>query len=573
MIKLTKTRTLLIVFVIIFGGMTAYEVVKQYLFPNIGLWQSHMATIIFSTAIGLICAYFLFDKFMEIQENQGGSDKALREREERFRKSQKYANIGTWDWNIQTGELLWSDMIAPLFGYDASKVETTYENFLNAIHPDDRQMVTDAVQSCIDDGTKYDIEHRVVWPDGSVHWVREEGDVERLSSGTATRMLGVVIDINERKKSEETLRKLSRAVEQSPSAVFITNTEGIIEYVNPMFTIMMGYEENEVLGETPRILKSSDTPKEVHADIWETIKAGHEWRGELKNKHKNGSYFWAHAIIAPVRNAVGAITHFVAVHEDISERKDADFAIHSALKQADIANRAKTELMANMSHELRTPLNAIIGFSGTIMAEIFGPIGNEKYEEYINDISNSGQHLLELINDILDVSAIEAGKLELHEDQLEIGKLVDDSLRLVKHRADEGGVKLLTTIDPGLPQVYADGRRMKQILLNLLSNAVKFTPAEGTVSLQASLDGNNELIITVADTGIGMDKMELAKAMTQFGQVDRGNVAKHEGTGLGLPLTKGLIELHEGTLDITSEKGVGTTVIARFPKERVVANA
>lgn len=244
--------------------------------------------------------------------------------------------------------------------------------------------------------------------------------------------------------------------------------------------------------------------------------------------------------------------------------------IQESKEQAEAASRAKSELLANMSHELRTPLNAIIGFSNSIKEETFGPIGNEKYREYVSDIARSGQHLLALINDVLDTSAIEANKLELCEDDLDINAIVEVPLRLIKERAEAGNIRLTTRIDENLPMLHADERRLKQILLNLLSNAVKFTPPNGRVSLTVSLDDRGAFVFTVADTGVGMNKRELAMAVTKFGQVDSGLDRKHEGTGLGLPLTRGLVELHGGRMDIESEKGKGTTITLRFPLERTV---
>ena len=242
-----------------------------------------------------------------------------------------------------------------------------------------------------------------------------------------------------------------------------------------------------------------------------------------------------------------------------------------AKEEAEYANRAKTELLANMSHELRTPLNAIIGFSETLKNEVFGPLPNDKYRDYINDIHASGSHLLELINDILDVSAIEAGNLELHEEKLDAGKVVTASMRLVNYRAQSKGLKLSKRLDDNLPLLYADKRRLKQILLNLLSNAIKFTDEDGAVSLDVVRGGGGSIDFIIADTGIGMDQHGLVIAMSSFGQVDGSLSRKHEGSGLGLPLTKGLVESHGGRFKIDSEIGVGTTVTVSFPAERTVS--
>lgn len=390
------------------------------------------------------------------------------------------------------------------------------------------------------------------------------------NDGNVTRVAIFARDITEHKKTEENLRQLSRVVEQDPNAVFITDTDGTIQFVNAQFTKMTGYTAEDAIGKNPRILKSNDTPPETYEDLWATIKSGKEWRGEIKDRRKDGTYFWAREIIGHVRDDSGMTTHYVAIHEDITIQKEAELALRTAKEDSEIANRAKTELLANMSHELRTPLNAIIGFTGSIKAEIFGPLGNAKYYEYIDHIGDSGVHLLELINDILDVSAVEAGKLELHESEINAADLVEASLRLIKERADKKEIHLNSNIKKGLPMLFADARRMKQILLNILSNAVKFTPQGGEIALYVSLSDNDEFLFVITDSGIGMSNSEISHAMTEFGQVDSTLSRKEEGAGLGLPLTKGLTELHGGTLEITSEKGIGTTAVVKLPNSRTI---
>lgn len=253
------------------------------------------------------------------------------------------------------------------------------------------------------------------------------------------------------------------------------------------------------------------------------------------------------------------------------ERSQEELA--AARDQAEIANRTKTEFLANMSHELRSPLNSILGLAEIMKDELFGPMGSERYRGYADDVYQSAKHLLEVITDILDISKIEAGRLTLYEDDVDMAATIETCARLMYPRSSEAKVAIEKDVPAHLPYVFGDSRKIKQVLLNLLSNAVKFTPKGGTVTISARVNEGGEFCLMVSDTGIGIAPGNIEKALTAFTQIDSSWSRKYEGTGLGLPITKALVELHGGTLAIKSTLGAGTTVTVTFPAHRVVPRA
>lgn len=377
-------------------------------------------------------------------------------------------------------------------------------------------------------------------------------------------------EVSERRQAEAELRKLVRAVEQSPLSVLITDPEGRIEYVNPYFTEVTGYSAEEVIGQNPRLLQSGWTPAAEYRRLWETITSGQVWRGEIYNRTKSGEVFWELASVAPVRGADGKITHFVAVKENITQRKRAEIELMAAKERAEAANLSKSQFLATVSHELRTPLNAIIGFSDIMAAKLFGPLGDPRYDDYARLILESGQHLLSLVNNILDMAKIEAGKFKIREAVVEVKAIAGSALEMVRARAVAGGLDLAFDFPPGLPDLRADEQALRQIIINLLSNAVKFTQPGGHVTVRATLSPGGEFLLSVADTGVGIAAEDIETVLEPFGQVDNDLARRYEGTGLGLPLCRSLAEMHEAQLEIQSQLGVGTTVSIRFPKERVV---
>ncbi len=262
----------------------------------------------------------------------------------------------------------------------------------------------------------------------------------------------------------------------------------------------------------------------------------------------------------------------VGVQTDITERKEYEATVRTAKEEAELASRAKSEFLANMSHELRTPLNAIIGFAQVIESETFGPVGASKYLDYAKDIDASGQHLLELINEIFDLSKIESGKIKAHDEDVDVKDVLRSCISLMSERARAADVDILVNVpQDSMLGLRVDKRMLRQILINLLSNAVKFTPPGGRITVSAARSQIGGLIIRIRDTGIGIAAEDIATAFARFGQIDSQLARKYEGTGLGLPLSKSFVELLGGSLELLSEVGAGTTVSVRFPPERLLS--
>ncbi len=286
----------------------------------------------------------------------------------------------------------------------------------------------------------------------------------------------------------------------------------------------------------------------------------------------NSSKLFATLTGQAMRNDAGDVVSYDFTLVDFTKRHEAERELLVAKEHADFANRSKSEFLANMSHELRTPLNAIIGFSEIIKGEMFGPVGNAQYAEYAKDIYDSGGLLLSLINDILDMSKIESGKRELQESTFDIDATIQSCARLVVARAKGNRQRLSVRVAQNLPAVRGEERAIKQIVTNLLTNAIKFTPEGGSITITAAMDPDGRLRVAVSDTGIGIAEEDIAKVLEPFGQVESALSRKHQGTGLGLPLTKSLVELHGGEFKLESTIGLGTTVNFWMPQTRLLSD-
>jgi cell cycle sensor histidine kinase DivJ len=344
--------------------------------------------------------------------------------------------------------------------------------------------------------------------------------------------------------------------------------DGRIRFASPAAQSLLGRSPESMAGLAPVSLVHADDLKTIQAVFIEASYFGRAASAEVRMKRQDGSFVWVEIRCRPARPMKGEAADIVAVTRDITERKAHEYALVEARDLAEEANRAKSRFLANMSHELRTPLNAIIGFSEVMTHEMFGPVGSAKYLEYTRLIHESGAHLLELINGILDMSKIEAGKFELAEEIFALNDVVQSAIKFVKLQADRAGVILAGNVARNVESVFADKRAVKQILINLLTNGVKFTPRGGEVRIDAALDANG-VTIAVSDTGVGIAPADLERLGKPFEQVEGEHVRAKEGTGLGLALVKALAAMHGGEATIESAVGVGTIVRVRLPHAAV----
>ncbi|MBT3234222.1 MAG: response regulator [Calditrichaeota bacterium] len=377
-----------------------------------------------------------------------------------------------------------------------------------------------------------------------------------------THFVSIQEDVTEKKKVAEQLLKLSKAIEFSPVSVVITDPNGKIEYVNPYFCEVTGYSQDEAIGQNPKVLKSGRQSKEFYKMLWDTILSGEIWRGNFHNKKKSGESYWEQASITPITNDAGKVTHLVAVKEDITEKRLINKELRAAKETAEAATKAKSDFLANMSHEIRTPMNAILGMAHLAQKTELTP----KQLDYLKKIDISAQSLLGIINDILDFSKIEAGKLDIEEIEFDLMEKLDSVASMVTVKAQEKeSLQVLFRVDPEIPDfLVGDPLRLGQIIINLGNNAVKFTE-KGEIVLNAQLierdDEKVSLRFSVKDTGIGLTEEQAGKLFQAFAQADASTTRKYGGTGLGLNISKRLVNMMGGDIWVESEYGKGSEFI------------
>ena len=401
------------------------------------------------------------------------------------------------------------------------------------------------------DGSTY-IEEQVITP------IRDE-------RGNITHYVAVKQDITARKEAEETIRKLSQAVEQSASTVVITNRDGEIEYANPSFTRVTGYSLEEALGQNPRILKSGKMPPEFYQKMWDTLTAGETWSGEMINKKKNGELYWEFATIAPVKDENGQITHYIAVKDDITARKRMEEELRIARDRALEANRLKGRILANVSHDMRTPLGSILGYADMLQAEVFGPL-SEQQRERLQRIMESSNHLLAFVNNLLTQSELESGSLELTKNRIVVRQMANSLIANFEVLAQKKGLTLTSEVDDSMPEVIIGDRYwMNRIVSNLVGNAIKFT-REGGVTVQIRRVDTAFFSIAITDTGDGIPPEDLGVIFEPFRKGSRKTPGAG-GAGLGLAIVKDVVKQMGGRITVQSTLNQGSTFTVLLPLE------
>ena len=484
----------------------------------------------------------------------------LSESEERFSLAVKAAGGGLWDLEPQTGNTWYSERFEELLGYSGDESEDSFPGWENSLHPDERESILAALQNHLDERVPFNEVCRLQCKSGEYRWYRTMGQALWDESGQAYRMAGSIVDITEGRNAQDQVRKLSRATENSPASVVITAKDGTIEYVNPTFCEVTGYSAEEAIGNNPRVLKSGNLSESFYKNMWQTILAGETWRGDFINRKKSGEEYWESASISPISDAEGEITHFVAVKQDITERKHMEVELIQAKQAADDANKAKGDFLANMSHEIRTPMNAVIGMAHLALKTDLSP----KQRDYLKKIQTSANALLGIINDILDFSKIEAGKMDIETVDFNLEDVMDNLANLVTVKAQEKeDLEVLFNTNWEVPRfLVGDALRLGQVLINLSNNAVKFTDSGEIVVSTELLKRNDDRVtlkFSVKDTGIGLTKEQAGKLFQSFSQADTSTTRKYGGTGLGLAISKKLVNMMGGEIWVESEYGQGTT--------------
>ncbi len=380
------------------------------------------------------------------------------------------------------------------------------------------------------------------------------------------KVMAIVEDYTQQQKNELQLKILSEGINRTPACVVVTNKAGEIIFVNEKFYKLTGYSFDEIMGKTPRILKSGHHSNQFYQNLWDTILAGKSWTGELFNKKKNGTFYWESTMITPIKNEQGEITHFMAIKEDITEKKKVEAELKKAKEKAEESDRLKSSFLANMSHEIRTPLNAILGFS-SLMRDY--KLESGKSEKFLDLIQTNSKQLLNIIDDILLISKLQVNEIKLVTSVFLLPDFFQDLFKIFDREIyvqDNKNINLLIDIPDLKIKIEADKNKLGMVFSKLIRNAIKFTE-QGTITIGYKLQENKKLVFFVKDTGIGISKEKQQIIFQKFRQVDDTKTRKYGGTGLGLSIVKALVDLMQGEIWLKSEVAKGAHFYFSIPVE------
>lgn len=524
-------------------------------------------------AMGSVLAQRNFDLSAETAERER-LNQALRKTEREYKAIISAVNDIIFEASADGLILFLNDSWNQVTGFGIH--ETVGMNLFDFFHPQDKEeQRRNFLQMVKGQKNSYHAFVRIKTASNTYRYVDLHVSMVRQDENRNMKIIGTLSDVEDRRKAEKALseaeKKYRAIVEHAAGGLYQMSLEGRYLSANPAMADILGYDSAE------------DVIRDIynaHEQLYENVKDRMQFLKSVRNAdiirgfetqiiRKDGEIIWINENARAVRDEDGKVLYYEGSIENITKRKDVELKLREAKIQSDMASRAKSEFLTNMSHELRTPLNAIIGFSEIIKNQVLGPVENKQYWEYACDIFNSGKHLLAIINEILDVSKIEAGERQLSESSVNMEKTIKACVDLMMPKVQEGQQTIINLVDRRVPVVVGEEVALKQIILNLLSNAVKFTPGGGRITISYEVDSEGNLRISITDTGIGLSEEEIEKALSPFGQVESSFARSGSGAGLGLTLVGALIKLHGGRLELFSQKGIGTTATVVVPARRV----
>jgi two-component system cell cycle sensor histidine kinase PleC len=502
---------------------------------------------------------------------------------------------GLWDWDLARGRIFWSHSMFAILGLDPRDDLMTFGEVSRLVHPADIRLYEVAAELADAKAGAIDHEFRMHHASGKWVWLRARCELIRQPGEPGLHLIGIAVDITEQKSLVEKTAaadlRLRDAIETIPEAFVLWDHENRLVLCNSNFQRLHNLPDQAIAAGTAyenvvaagrqhviRTTVANEEPTPPGARTFEAQLDDGHWLQISERRTKDGGYVSVGTDITPLKQhekkLVESEQRLMQTVADLRrsqhklevqthELTDMAKKYSEEKTRAEEANQTKSKFLANMSHELRTPLNAIIGFSEIMESGMFGPLGADKYDEYCRDIRESGQYLLDVINDVLDMSKIEAGRLKLNPENIELDRILDDALRVVTARAQDKKLRVISKIVPNI-RLRADRRALMQIALNLLSNAVKFTEPRGRITVRGRI-ARGAVVIGIQDSGIGIPRHALQKLGRPFEQVESQLTKTHHGSGLGLAIAKSLVELHGGAMRIRSALGIGTTVVVRLP--------